>query len=307
MTRALYIKLGAGDCWAERAFATGVLPLGYSDVSFELIQIALNSDFTAIQAFYQNHCGRTPRIATRFSNEVREFYSAGADVLWITFVNGSLWWCFAQPEVTEGPFEGINCSRYRQATNGWSNKDVNGNQLLISALRGSLTTTAGYRGTICSVNDFEYVDRRIRGESTPEVAEVRSARTTLISKVAPLICGLHWKDFELLVELIMTQGGYRRVTETGGTQKTTDIELVLPLTGERLFVQVKARLDQSTADAIIPDLLKMADGGRIFIVHHSGPPEIKNVHPQVTIIGPASLAEHVVDLGLIKWIMGKTG
>jgi hypothetical protein len=97
------------------------------------------------------------------------------------------------------------------------------------------------------------------------------------------------------------------VTETGGTQVTTDIELVLPLTGERLFVQVKTRLNQSTADAIIPDLLKMADGGRIFIVHHSGPPEIKNVHPQVTIIGPASLAEHVVDLGLIKWIIGKTG
>jgi hypothetical protein len=307
MTRALYIKLGAGDCWAERALATGVLPLGYSAVSFELIQIALKNGFAAIQSFYQNNCGTGPGTATRFSNEVREFYSAGADVLWITFVNGSLWWCFAAVEVTEGPFEGINCSRYRQVQNGWSNQDLNGNPLLISALRGSLTTTAGYRGTICSVREFEYLARRIRGESTPEVAQVRSARTTLISKIAPLICGLHWKDFELLVELIMTQGGYRRVTETGGTQKTTDIELVLPLTGERLFVQVKARLDQNTVDGILPDLLRMADGGRIFIVYHSGPPEIKHVHPQVTIIGPASLAEHVVDLGLIKWIIGKTG
>jgi hypothetical protein len=84
-------------------------------------------------------------------------------------------------------------------------------------------------------------------------------------------CRIHWKDFELLVELIVTQGGYRRVTETGGTQKTTDIELVLPLTGERLFVQAKARLNQSTADEIIPDLLRMADGGRILHWRLAGP------------------------------------
>jgi len=31
--------------------------------------------------------------------EVQDFYSLGADCLWITFADGRLWWGFAAPEV----------------------------------------------------------------------------------------------------------------------------------------------------------------------------------------------------------------
>ena len=67
--------------------------------------------------------------------------------------------------------------------------------------------------------------------------------------MTPLIQGLHWRDFELLAELVMTQGGWRRVSATGGVQMAIDIELELPLTRERALVQVKSRLNQNDADA----------------------------------------------------------
>jgi hypothetical protein len=51
---------------------------------------------------------------------------------------------------------------------------------------------------------------------------------------------LGWRDFELLVDLVFTSSGWRRVGIVGKTQKTLDLDLILPSTGERAFVQVKS-------------------------------------------------------------------
>ena len=198
-------------------------------------------------------------------------------------------------------------ARHRKTIRPWSDSDIHGQTLWINSLRGSLTTTAGYRGTVCRVREFDYLLRRINGEETTATQRVREARQALIAAIAPLIQGLHWKDFELLVELVMTQGGLRRVSETGGTQHTTDLELVLPLTGERALVQVKSQLDQPTATRIISDLTEAAGAARVFVVYHTQVGEISDDHDRVTLVGPTALAERVVDLGLTNWIMDKVG
>ena len=97
------------------------------------------------------------------------------------------------------------------------------------------------------------------------------------------------------------------MSATGGTQHTTDLELELPLTGDRSIVQVKSRLDQNTADRIAADLIEAAGGARVFIAYHTGSDQLVIDQETVTLIGPSALAEHVVDLGLTKWVMAKVG
>jgi hypothetical protein len=308
--RALYIKLGEANRWAKTALETGTLRFGFAEVSHDVaLAAAATGDFSAVKEFYEQERRVNPGTATRYSNEVREFYTAGADVLWITFAEGRMWWCFARPQVTltHAADPEAAGSRYRKSLNGWADKDLKGQTLFTNGLRGSLTTTAGFRGTICRVHEFDYLLRRLNGEETQSTQAVRTARLTLIEALAPLIRGLHWRDFELLVELVMTQGGWRRVSATGGTQHTTDLELELPLTGERAIVQVKSRLDQSTAGKIAADLIEAAGGVQIFVAYHTGPEPLTIDQETVAFIGPAALSEHVVDLGLTRWVMAKVG
>ena len=43
--------------------------------------------------------GRSPAKAKDGMREIRDFYTLGADYLWITFADGHLWWAFAEPAV----------------------------------------------------------------------------------------------------------------------------------------------------------------------------------------------------------------
>jgi hypothetical protein len=309
-TRALYIKLGEGNRWAQLAFDSNTLRFGFRDVPHQQALAAAEAkDFKSVKDFYQNERSVAPGTATRYSNEVREFYTAGTDVLWITFAKGRMWWCFADAEVVPNLAADPDAtgSRFRKTIGGWTDKDLIGQTLWTNKLRGSLTTTAGFRGTICRVREFDYLLRLLNGEETAVTKAVRTARSQLIETLIPLIPGLHWKDFELLVELVMTQGGWRRVSATGGTQHTIDLELELPLTGERALVQVKSRLDQNTAETVATDLTEAAGGSRVFIVYHTPSEPLAVDQENVTLIGPNALAEHVVDLGLTTWVMAKVG
>ena len=310
--RALYIKLGAGNCWAQTAFDSNRLLLGFDDIPHQMALSAANTgDFRPIKNFYEKKGTVTPGTATRHSNEIREFYTAGADVLWITFFNGRMWWCFADTEVTATPDANsqTTSSRHRKTTGGrgWTNKDINGQPLLIDALPGSLTSTAGFRGTICRVREFDYLLRRLNSEETKEAKVVRTAHDNLVDGLKPLIRSLGWKDFELLVELVMTQSGFRRVSATGGSkQHKTDIVLELPFTGKRAVVQVKSVLDQATLEKIAPDLIETAGDARVFVVHHNQSDRPLSFDPEViTLIGTEELAKHVINLGLTNWLMEK--
>ena len=70
----------------------------------------------------------------------------------------------------------------------------------------------------------------------------------MVQRIVPLMRLLTWQDFELLVDLVFTNSGWRRVGPVGKTQKTVDIELMLPTTGERAFVQVKSSAGKRDLD-----------------------------------------------------------
>ncbi len=301
---ARYIKLGEKGVWDRRCIREeGTMRLGYYEVPHEL---ALARDFDKLKQLFVDHGfkGSTPANHAR---AVFDFYFAEPDTLWITFSDGYLWWCFAEPEVEyfmkEGMEEGEG-SRLRRTVDGWHNTSVGGTPLLIRDLNGALTGVASYQMTVCSVKAFEYLLRKINDEELPEVAEARKRRSGLLDSTQSLMKLLTWKDFELLVELVFSQSGWRRTSETGGSQKTVDIELELPSTGERSFVQVKSRTTQKELDGYVRDLVGRPEG-RMFYAYHSGPKNPSCEEPRVTLLGPDRLAEMSLNAGLFDWLLNK--
>lgn len=133
---------------------------------------------------------------------------------------------------------------------------------------------------------------------TADEAETRA-------KLEALSCRLRLAFLEGAEE--QSRGGAGRsltVEELGRTQKTLDLDVSLPSTGERAFIQVKS----ATSDAELAEYVAQLEGlgpyARMFFVYHTGV-----VHDpgdeRVVVIGPDKLAELVVDAGLVGWLIGK--
>ena len=139
----------------------------------------------------------------------------------------------------------------------------------MNSLSSRLTQLAGYRGTICSVRERDYLLRRINAEEEPLVGRALAARSTLIEATTDLIRHLHWADFELLVGLLFERGGWRRLSGVGGSMKDIDMLIEQPLTRERASVQVKSAADQRTLDINIAAFEASKVASRFFFVCHS--------------------------------------
>jgi hypothetical protein len=302
---AKFIKLGESGQWEELCIEDGTLRLAYYDVPHDL---GLNGDRDGIRDVYLK-LGHSPGKASDHARQVLEFYQEPSETIWITFHKGFLWWCRAEPDVeflgqdqSAHPYG----SRLRRTVDGWHNTNVAGEPLRVRDLNGRLTKTAGYRGTICSVEAQDYLLAKINDIELPVVAQAKAAKDSALTAIRSLIQHLTWHDFELLVDLVFSQSGWRRVGETGGTQQTVDIELELPSTGEHAFVQVKS----STSPQQLQDYLERMDGRpevRMFFVYHTAPTLLATEDPKVTIVDPERLSELVLDAGLFTWLVQKVG
>ena len=304
-TSAKYIKLGAGGLWDQRCLREeGTLRFGYHEVPHDLV---LEQDLEKLKQFFADRGGKGAAPANHARN-VWDFYFAEPETLWITFSDGYLWWCFARPEVeyllNEAGDPDPEGSRLRHTVDGWHNKSVGGKPLLMRDLNGALTSLASYQMTVCTVRPFDYLLRKINDEELPQVVEAQSCRDAMHDSIKSLMKLLTWKDFELLVDLIFSQSGWRRTGETGGSQKTVDIELELPSTGERAFVQVKSRTNEQQFDRYVEELAGRLEG-RMFYAYHSGPANLACEEQSVTLLGPDELAAMVLDAGLFNWLLDK--
>lgn len=304
--QAKYIKLGGGGAWAPLCLSDGTLRLGYDYVPHET---ALKEDRDALRQVFLDR-GDAPRTASSHAVQVFDFYHADPETIWITLADGFLWWCKAAPGVEYLDAEDHDGERFgsriRRSVDGWQNRSVGGQPLRISELNGRLTKTAGFQGTICNVEAFDYLLRKVNDEELPEIQSAKSAQTVLLDCIEPLIKMLTWRDFETLAELIFAESGWRRTGTTGGTQETVDIELMLPSTRERAFVQVKSKTNQAQLNDYV-DRLSRRDEDRMFYLYHSGPAALNCNDPRVSIIGPRQLAEMVLTAGLFDWVLDKAG
>jgi len=151
--------------------------------------------------------------------------------------------------------------------------------------------------------------RLINRQHSSEYAAIVYSKENLCRHVEAGIAKLHWKDFETLVDLLFRATGWRRVSVLGETMKFSDMELEEPMTGDMYQVQVKSA-------ATVHDLREYTEafaGGKyrkLFFVVHSPDPRLEKI-PQsddgaVQVILPRRLAEMVVDLGLLSWLLNKT-
>lgn len=241
--------------------------------------------------------------AKRDCNQIRYFYESGKDVLWVTFFAHRLCWCFSEPKVTFLRDK----SKTRPVTGQWSCMDVNGKLLERSQLSGRLLSMEGFRGTICSVKEFEYLVRKINGRVPREVEAAQAALSELDKKVETIIRRLHWKDFEILIDLIFRQAGCQRVSELGGVQKTLDLDLVSPITSEERYgVQIKSKANLADFEDYQRRFANMQDYRMFFVVHSPSDDLANSKETEDTKLWlPSKIAHMTVKYGLTDWVIAR--
>lgn len=296
-TQAFFIKLGGKGAWEADSLEQGTIRFGYRATPHEL---CLAGDWRGVQSLLEQK--HKPSVASNHLRQIRTFYTAGPDDLFITFHGGYLWW--ARPDGKAKLLE--DHSKVRGTVDGWRKTSVGGSPLLLSKLSGTLLKTRMFQGTICAVQALEYLLRKLSDRELPQVAALDAGRSTMASATVDAVRLLADKDFELLIELIFASSGWRRLGATGGNEKTVDMDLVLPTTGERAFVQVKSETDAKTYQTY-EDVLRSTDAySRMFFVWHTG--DIGPVtNEAVTLWGPNVVANMIIEAGLVSWVRSKVG
>ncbi|MBN8736288.1 MAG: restriction endonuclease [Xanthomonadales bacterium] len=297
-----YVKNGRNGQWWKAAKENSQIHLGWKTIPRELLQAP---DLIAIERIIKNYYG-TKRGATQDVNALHDALDAPSRHIWTTFQDGYMWWCTAKDGAIPNPRgesadEGnfwLNCDR------PWSNRSLNGTLLAMPDLPGSVTKTAGFRGTICTPRAWQSVLRIIRGETDPDAANAGKARANYESAVLQMIKRLSWKDFEQLIDLILTRSGWVRISTVGKTREGVDIDAENVAVGEIAFVQVKSAADQGVLANYIERFEQRRDyyARMIFAVHSptgmlTPPPDTP-----VQIWSGDLLARLAVRTGLGEWV-----
>ena len=300
--KVLFIKLGQGGKFEKECIENNhTLRLGYREVDHKL---CLTGQWDKVHDYFTTEENSKTFVATSHSNQIKQFYEEDEKTLWITFYANKLWWCFSKPEITLL----TDKTKTRPVIGKWSDKDINGNVLLAGNISGKLLKTQGFRGTICSVPEEKYVLAKINSEQMKEVVEVEQAMFNLKTKLTFLIQNLQWKDFETLVDLIFRQAGWQRVGDTGKTQKTLDLELFAPVTGERAIVQIKAQSDLQQFLSYQEQFAAMNDYDKFFYVVHTAKNNLSTYEneTETKLYLVDKVAELTVSAGLVEWVIKKT-
>lgn len=301
-SKALFIKLGEGGRWEAECLRNGTLRFGYQEIPHKICASGNWAEVDHLALGFSKDRGS----ATRHVNQVRQFYETDENVLWITFHSDRLWWCFSGRGV--GPLPGDE--KERQVLGKWCDTDILGAPLLKGTLSGKLLAVQGFQGTICSVSEVEYLLHKINGTVPQHVAAAQTAFENLQTALIPLIRKLHPNDLEILTDLVFRQAGWQRVGVTGGTEKDIDLDLISPVTEERIAVQVKSRATADVYRAYREKYADMRGFTRFYFVTHSPNESLKKEagaadDPSFVFWGAEQLAQQAVRGGLTGWLIDK--
>lgn len=300
--RALYIKLGQGGQWEADCIRDGNLRFGYHEIPH---QAAVEGRWKEVNVALRGYSSSAGAI-TRHENQVREFYEAGSDILWITFFSDRLWWCKSPATLTLHE----DFTKTRPTVDGWHDADLMAVPLLKSRLSGKLLALQMYQGTICSVGDLDYLLHKINGTVEPHVAAAQSAYDGLQSALLPIIQKLHANDLEILVDLIFRQSGWQRVGVAGGTEKDIDLDLISPVTQERIAVQVKSATNAAVWNAYRKKYADMRGFSRFYFVTHTATDALTKeaagqADQSFVLWDGRQLAAQAIRGGLTGWLLDK--
>lgn len=302
-THVRFIKLGGGGEYEQSCIERDqTVRLGYDS---PLHTESLDGNWDPVLDFWARVRKGNVGTARNDLRQIRDFYELPSTALWFTFYKRKLWWAFAEKEITELS----DLTRIRRVIGRWSSTDIKGNPLFEESLDGRLSRVVGYRGTICGLEPQveEYLVRRINGELPEDVIRAEAALTELQASVQQLVQGLHWKDFEAVVDVMFSRAGYQRLSVVGKTQKSIDIDLESPVTRGRAFVQVKSQASRRVFEECVADFQSMPQYHEFFFVCHSpiGLDAYESESPDIHLVAGSTLARLLIDAGLTGFLMSK--
>lgn len=300
-TDALFIKLGSGGEWEASCIERGDLRLGYAQQPHKL---CVDGDWEALRATFDPSINKG--AITRHLAQIRQFYEAPESTIWITFHSDRLWWCTSSTQVE--PFPSGDGSRTRRVIGQWRDTDINGKPLLKGQLSGKLLAVQGFQGTICKVKEPEYLLHKINGTFEPHVEKALQARDDLALALTPIIKNLHPDDLEILVDLIFRHGGWQRAGVLGKQEKDIDLDLISPITNERIAVQIKSKASASVFQDYQDKFSDMTGFKRFYFVTHSpdkGLSDTNEDDEQFVLWGGEDLARQALNSGLVAWLLDK--
>jgi hypothetical protein len=140
-----------------------------------------------------------------------------------------------------------------------------------------------------------------------EVVEVEIAMNNLKDKLSHLIKHLQWKDFETLIDLIFRQAGWQRVGVTGKTQKTLDLDLFAPVTGEYAIVQIKSQSDLKKFEECQNKFAEMTNYDKFFYVVHTPTKDLIDFEndTDTKLYFIDKVTKLTISAGLVEWVIKK--
>ena len=297
-----YVKNGRGGRWWKSAQTNRQIHAGWKSIPDELL---LEKDLTAIEQILKRQYGDRPGARQDF-NQLRYLLEAPSQYVWVTFEDDFMWWCTVHDKVTTNPDGETTTSGHFWLTcaRPWSNASQSGRILATSELPGTVTSTAGFRATVCIPKDWQAILRPIKGETDEDALTSADRRRDHELAVSKIIQRLSPQDFEALIDLILARTGWERIAILGGVREGVDVEAENPAAGEIAFVQVKSSADQQVLDDYIQRFHQRREryARMIFAVHSprgrlAAPRELR-----VQVWTGEKVAELVVRLGLGKWV-----
>ena len=299
-----YIKLGERGGWARRAIKEGILPFGYRAVAHAA---CAHGDWPRVRQELIA-MGRKKTGVGQGLRELQAFYSMGEDTLWVTIADGHLWWTFADACVIadDQRDDATAPARFRRTRGGWRCTSLSGEPLISRNLSSALTSTANYQMTICAVRQAEYLLRRIRGEDEPLLVKADLLLSEMTTTVAAMIRRLDWRDFETLIDLIFSRGGWQRMSLLGGNQADVDLIVRQPVTGETAWVQIKSRTSQAEFEDYLGRFQREASCDLFFFIYHSARRPIVGLTTAKAFLWSADqIASAAIDAGLVRWLANR--
>jgi len=299
---AYYLKLGRQGLWEDDLKDGRKARIGWSDIDIEdILKENWDKIKGEIEEDYKIRGKKTG--ATQDFNALQIFCKATDEDVFITFHYGKLYWCILDnSDVLQDEI-----SKFRTTKIRWCSTDIKGKSLEISHISGMITKTQGFRGTLCKIEELDTLSRIINSEKKPIVEKIEKAKLDLCKFLNAALIELHPYDFEVLVDLIFQQSGWRRVSKVGGNMKDFDLELEDPISKERYKVQVKVSAGLADLKSYAEDF-DGADFHKLFFVVSKPDKTLavyNNEFENVQLLTGLGLAELIIDLGLTNWVLQK--
>ncbi|SHL63360.1 hypothetical protein [Rhodanobacter sp. OK091] len=305
-----YVKLGKGGKWERESLEKGILHFGFESADPVSLQLCREGKWDEIRIGWLEDGGFAAGTATSFSNQMKTYFEDRGDTLWVTFIDDKLHYGFLEPGEPEraDPTDNSDWSSFRRMRGGWRSTDALGNALIRSSLPGTITKLSMYRSTICRVSDYEYLVNRINGWRSPELENADRARSSLLEALGVLIRRLHDRDFEVLVDMAFVNAGWRRLGRVGGNEPVKDLDLEIPLTRERAYVQIKCATNQECFVSSVANYKTREHYSRLFFVYHTSSIPLVNQWDDlgVVLMDAEDVARMTLESGLSDWIIDRS-